>query len=181
MPRKSDVVIAQGNRSDFRLRSINDKDLESLRVWKNHNSASFFLKEEITPEQQSLWYEAFCDRDNDYMFIVEQKVGNDWKEIGCMGFRKLEAEGCIDAYNIMRFRKIEPVSFSMSEAFVLMLAFAEYKYIGLPIRCKVLRDNPAVKWYEKNNFKVTTWMENYYLLELTKETLNDLDFEIRNI
>ncbi|MBL0274393.1 MAG: hypothetical protein IPQ06_15310, partial [Chitinophagaceae bacterium] len=71
---------------DMRLRTIEKKDIENLRTWKNENKTSFFLNQDITPEQQEKWYGMFITREHDYMFIVEQHVGNEWKEIGCMGF-----------------------------------------------------------------------------------------------
>ena len=113
------------------------------------------------------------------MFIVEQNVAKEWKAIGCMGFRQLEDEGSVDAYNIIRARKIEPASFTMSDAFRIMLAYAVSLFPGLPVRCKVLSLNPAVEWYKKNHFSVITVVDDYNLMELEKESLKNIDVSIK--
>jgi len=179
MIEKSFIVFAKG-RADFRLRSITERDIENLRVWKNRNKAFFFLKQDITYPQQQKWFQAFTSRDDDFMFVVEQLVDKEWKEIGCMGFRTLEDEGCIDAYNIMRAVKIEPSSFTMSEAFATLLKFAENRYDDLPIRCKVLIGNPAVRWYEKNDFSIIGGTNDYCLMELNKQSLKNIQLVIQN-
>lgn len=160
-----ETIYSPGN-LDFRLRPIEEGDIEDLRNWKNLNKASFFLRTDITPEQQLAWFNAFSSRPHDHMFIVEQAVSSDWQRIGCMGFRLLEGEGCVDAYNIIRSRRIEPASFNFSDPFKLMLARAARLYPEYPIRCKVLSENPAVAWYEKNGFRTVASADTYFLMEL---------------
>lgn len=175
------IILSVGEFSDLRLRTIGKEDIENLRIWKNTNKGSFFLNQDITSTQQEKWFENFRERDDDFMFIVEQKVAADWKEIGCLGFRKLADEGCVDAYNIIRAIKIEPASFTMSDAFRLMLAFADSLYQDLPIRCKVLVNNPAVEWYKKNDFSVVDRVgDEYYLMELSKDSLKNYNLIIKN-
>jgi len=155
---------------------IGENDIEDLRNWKNDNKNSFFLNNDITPKQQKKWYNNFIIREHDYMFIVEQKTEEDWTGIGCMGFRKIEAEGCVDGYNIIRAKKIEPASFTMSDAFQLMLAYAASSYPELPIRVKVLSGNPAVAWYQKNQFSIISEEKDYYLMEINKDSLLNIHF-----
>jgi len=175
------IVLSVAEFPDLRLRTIGKEDIENLRIWKNTNKGSFFLNKDITSAQQEKWFENFRERGDDYMFIVEQKVAEDWKEIGCLGFRKLADEGCVDAYNIIRAIKIEPASFTMSDAFRLMLAFADSLYENLPIRCKVLVNNPAVEWYKKNDFSVVDRVDDeYYLMELSKDSLKNFNLIIKN-
>ena len=175
------LILLSADHPDFRLRSIGKADIENLRNWKNQNKNSFFLKREITQEQQEKWYGNFVNREQDHMFIVEQQVGSDWKEIGCMGFRKLEEEGCIDGYNIIRARKIEPSSFTMSDAFRTMLAYAASLYADWPLRVKVLSNNPAVEWYKKNHFTTITSENEYVLMELAKESLKNCNWSTATI
>lgn len=160
---------------DFRLRMIDESDIENLRNWKNDNKNSFFLQQDITPLQQVLWYEAFKNRRDDFMFIVEQQIDEHWHGIGCMGFRKVDDEKSIDAYNIIRARRIEPSSFTMSDAFRVMLKFATGLYVGQPVRCKVLTNNPAVEWYKKNHFRIIDEADDYYLMQLDEESLESVE------
>lgn len=177
----SEFVLCFADHSGVRLRGISKEDIENLRVWKNRNKTTCFLNEEISPEQQQKWYEKFSRQDHDYMFVVEQKVGEDWKGIGCMGFRRLEMEATIDAYNIIRAEKFEPALFTMGNAFLLMLAYAASLFNKLPVQSKVLVNNPAVEWYQKNSFSIVKTINNYYLMELNKEVLEKINWEIKNL
>jgi hypothetical protein len=167
------LTLSLARYPDLRLRSITKDDIENLRNWKNENKNSFFLKQEITPEQQEKWFSNFSDRGNDHMFIVEQLHEGTWQPTGCMGFRKLEEEGCVDAYNIIRSRKLGSASFNMSDAFRLMLAFASSLFSNLPLRVKVLSGNPAVAWYQKNDFSILGQQDDFYAMELNKDSLKD--------
>lgn len=168
------LILTLTDHNDLRLRSIDDNDIEDLRNWKNKNKDSFFLNKEITEEQQQKWFASFSSKENDHMFIVEQKESREWVKIGCMGFRKLEEEGCVDAYNIIRSHRIDSATFSMSDAFRVMLAYANSLYPNLPIQVKVLAHNPAVMWYQVNKFTVLKQVENYVIMQLnlnlTKKT-----------
>ena len=173
------VILSVAEHADLRLRAIGGEDVENLRVWKNKNKGSFFLNRDITPEEQAKWFEGFEARDEDYMFVVEQLVDGDWRSIGCMGFRKLPDEGCTDAYNIMRAENPAPASFTMSDAFRVMLKYAAGLYPDLPVRCKVLCANPAVEWYQKNDFSIVDQGgEEYYLMELAKDSLQNCNVNI---
>lgn len=174
------TIISSATNPDFRLRSIESGDIEDLRGWKNLNKGSFFLKEDITPEQQRVWFNHFCHRAADRMFVVEQRTDDGWEKIGCMGFRLLHEECCVDAYNIIRSRKIEPASFNMSDPFRTMLAYAGRLHDNLPIRCKVLTDNPAVSWYERNGFSMVEQLEGFVLMELDKNTIENLELNINS-
>jgi len=164
----------------LRLRSINRQDIEDLRTWKNDNKNSFFLHDDITPEQQQKWFLVFSTRENDHMFIVEQRSEGEWKKIGCMGFRRLEDEGCVDAYNIIRSLKIEPASFTMSDAFRTMLAYANSIYPDLPLQVKVLANNPAVAWYKMNEFAELKKKDNYVLMQLNLDSVKNLKWSKQN-
>ena len=174
------ILITVPAHTDLRLRSIDQNDIENLRNWKNANKQSFFLNQDITPEQQANWYRNFSAREHDHMFIVEQLHEGAWQSIGCMGFRKLEEEGCVDAYNIIRAVKISPASFTMSEAFLLMLAYAAKLYPGLPLEVKVLSHNPAVAWYQKNHFSIRNTTDNYHRMELDQTILNNINWTVNN-
>ncbi len=180
MSQVNNLILSLAGHPDLRIRMIGNDDIEALRTWKNEHKNSFFLKQEITAEQQEKWYAAYSGREHDHMFVVEQLEAVEWKKIGCMGFRKIEDEGCVDAYNIIRSRKIEPASFTMSEAFNAMLAYAASLYPGLPLQVKVLSGNPAVQWYRKNRFSILKEVDNYFLMELAEDALKNINWTIKN-
>ncbi|MBK8809918.1 MAG: GNAT family N-acetyltransferase [Acidobacteria bacterium] len=174
-----DYVLFSDKKRDFRLRPVEHRDIESLRVWKNLNKRSFFLQRDIAPSEQEKWFKSFMNRQGDHMFIVEQTVDGSWEGIGCMGFRFLPEEGCTDIYNIIRSRRIDPSSFSMGDVFQTMLAFARDSFPGFPIRCKVLTSNPAIKWYESNGFSTIGGAQDYCLMQLDANRASEFTY-VRN-
>jgi hypothetical protein len=180
MPVKN-VILGLEDDSTLRLRCISPTDIEKLRLWKNTNKGTCFLNDDISPQQQEEWYYNYCKKDADFMFMVEQKIEGDWKEVGCMGFRKLQTEGCVDAYNIIRAAKYEPASFTLGDAFCIMLAYAGSLYGLMPLRSKVLKKNPAVEWYKKYHFFIAGTESTYYLMEIDKTALTKYNWKIKTI
>lgn len=162
---KRSVILYIKDMTDMRLRSIEKKDIDDLRIWKNENKSRFFYKQEITPDEQSKWYQGYMHREKDYIFIVEIKVSDTWEKIGCLGFRVVE--GNIDLYNIIRGRRTEARS-SMREAMHILLAYISARY-SYPIKCDVLVDNPAVEWYNKCGFSIKECRGDYYIMVFEKD------------
>lgn len=140
------------------LRTAELTDIENLRNWKNREKEFFFYKKDITEEQQKEWFINYLNRSNDFIFILEI---NDTIPVGCMGIRRLEEEW--DAYNIILGELKYGNKGYMSRGFRRMLEFAT-KHENIPISLKVLKDNPAVSWYEKNGFqKLSSDGDHFYM------------------
>ena len=144
------------------LKPINLKDIELLRKWKNENRMYFFNKNIISSGEQVKWFEDFLKRENDYMFIIEF----DGLNVGCIGFRLID--DVIDIYNVIIGDKRFLSKDIMRSAFALMYNFIINKYKN-DITVKVLINNPARKWYEKNNFFIVYEKEDYVFMKLNRE------------
>jgi RimJ/RimL family protein N-acetyltransferase len=127
-----------------RLRSVQSTDGEQLRVWKNSNRRFFFCKDEITEEAQARWIAGYLGRPDDYLFLVECEA----RAVGCMGFRSLDGE--VDVYNVILGDTTLRGSGVMSLALRMMLGFA--RRVSERVSLKVLKDNPAIRFYEHNGF-----------------------------
>lgn len=139
------------------LRSAAEADLEDLRLWKNDQREYFFHKSEITPEQQRSWFTSFQDRPYDFMFMVECED----QSIGCMGIRLID-DGW-DIYNVILGRQEFGRQGLMGKAFKSMLAFA-VSIKDAPITLKVLKHNPAVEWYLRGGFVVTSTHDDHFYM-----------------
>jgi RimJ/RimL family protein N-acetyltransferase len=139
----------------LRLRSATALDIENLRAWKNAQSQFFFHQAEISPTQQRAWFDAFVQRPNDYMLMVEHQG----TAKGCMGIRLLEAQW--DIYNVILGDPAFGGQGHMGRAFAAMLAMA-LQQCDLPITLKVLKHNPAVRWYLKNGFTTAFEAEDHF-------------------
>ena len=153
------LIVEDDYNKIITLRLIKQSDLNHLMHWKNTNRSFFFHNNKISKQQQKIWYQSYCQRDHDYMFIVSTNQ----LPIGCMGIRYLQENW--DVYNIilgnMNFQK----QGIMGKAFKKMLDFAIKNY-KTDITLKVLKHNPAVKWYQKQGFTVVKKNEDHYLMLL---------------
>lgn len=158
------IIITCRDFPDLRLVSASDVDQENLRIWKNAHRKSFFYREIIQPEQQARWFQGYQDRADDYMFMVEEEC----HPIGCMAFRA-EDEEKIDLYNIIRGENGNH-KVSMRDAMHVMLAYISEKFPDRQIKCDVLKDNPAVRWYQKCGFAI--WVEKeYYIMGISRDDI----------
>ncbi len=160
----------------YQLRAINRTDIENLRLWKNFNKQYFFHEEDISVNQQIEWYEGFKFRDDDNMFVVEEIVKGSKRSVGCMGYRVKNA--VVDVYNIMRGQSSKDNKFSMSQAFLLMIAHASERE-RLPVTCTVLKNNPALSWYAINGFKTISDQGDSVLLQITNDFLKSKNIIVK--
>jgi RimJ/RimL family protein N-acetyltransferase len=150
------LLLAVAADSRLRLRAVTADDAERLRIWKNQNRQFFFHKAEILPEQQLAWIVQHLDRPDDYMFVVELLT----EPIGCMGFRVVEHEA--DVYNVILGREDLAGQGLMSAALQTLLRFAEGQSDRISL--KVLKDNPAVGFYERNGFRIAEDQPDHYFM-----------------
>lgn len=156
---KNNELSSIGTRP-VKLTHIRESDLEFLREWKNQNREWFNYKDLISSGAQALWFNAYEKRPDDHMFIV--KVEN--TAIGCMGFR-LES-GALDIYNVILGNREMGAKGYMGKALALMCAFIREQYGDLRIGLRVLKENPAVRWYKRNGFIEVGEAGDCFLLQL---------------
>jgi RimJ/RimL family protein N-acetyltransferase len=85
----------------------------------------------------------------------------DGQSFGCMGIRWLD--NAWDIYNVILGRPEFGGRGLMSQAFKTMLAYA-LSVKRSPIALQVLKHNPAVKWYLKNQFVITAERDDHYAM-----------------
>lgn len=156
------------------LRSIDKRDLENLRVWKNNNREFFFHQSFISAEQQAVWFERYLLRDDDYMFMVTSST----HLIGCLAVRKLD--DVWDVYNVMLGDPASKGKGLMSCGLKLLIAFANSIASDLPITLKVLRKNPATSWYLKNGFEVRNEAPDHFFLAYPVTVLPKVNVSVQN-
>lgn len=154
------LLVASEDSHPIALQHIAETDLEHLREWKNQNRDSFSYKHVISRDAQVGWFRAYEQRPDDHMFVV--KEGN--TPIGCMGFR-LES-GALDIYNVILGVREKGGRGCMGKAIALMCSFIRLQYGDLKIGLRVLKENPAVRWYARNGFIKVGEAGDCFLLQL---------------
>jgi ribosomal protein S18 acetylase RimI-like enzyme len=143
---KPKIRVRAHNDASVVLRSAEWKDQEALRALKNANRQYFFHKELIDSDGQSRWFEGHLGRHDDHMFIV---VAGE-EAAGCLGVRVLG--DTLDIYNVIGDERFNGKGY-MSRGLRMMTKFALERYPRRPLRLKVLKNNPAIQWYERNGFQ----------------------------
>jgi RimJ/RimL family protein N-acetyltransferase len=123
------------------------EDAELLRRWKNAHRFAFFDQREIDVARQMAWFAALTRRDDDFMFVVVIEG----VDAGSIGVRL--QDGAAEVYNVNLGREELGGAGYMSAALQRLISFAKTTY-ALPVVVEVLKDNPAVRWYERNGFEV---------------------------
>jgi ribosomal protein S18 acetylase RimI-like enzyme len=160
-------IIPGPEGSGFQLRLARASDIEMLRLWKNQHKRYFFLKHDITPEQQAAWFASYQERPHDHVFMVEEEGAEGSVAVGVVAARLLPDEGTVDLYNIMRGARTQADRTNMGTA-LLSLCSAIAKAYKESITCKVLADNPALGWYARLGLCEVEDRGSYKLLRLTR-------------
>jgi RimJ/RimL family protein N-acetyltransferase len=149
---RQSVTLSSPETPGIFLRAAGRDDCEDLRGWKNANRESFFFRQVITPEAQRVWFEAYLERADDYMFMVEVALPEPRRSIGCMGVR--QQDGKADVYNVILGDARYQGQGVMASAFRLMCSFARQR-LAPEVVAQVLTSNPAIGWYRKQGFDIT--------------------------
>jgi ribosomal protein S18 acetylase RimI-like enzyme len=142
------------------LRSPSEPDLDKLRLWKNAQKRFFFHKKDISKLEQLAWYTKFSQRPYDILLMTIFRN----EAFGCMGVRLIADHW--DVYNVILGLPELGKKGYMSRSLQVMLRFAR-SIKWAPITLKVLKENPAVRWYERQGFEVVSTNAEYYAMQHT--------------
>ncbi len=169
-----DTFTLHCEQSPVALRTILPTDCENLRRWKNANRFSFFFQELITPQMQADWFRKYLERDDDWMFAVEYQG----QPVGCMGFRLLESHA--DIYNVILGETEYGGQGLMGRALRIMCSYIWSNWTQ-DIQLKVLKTNPAVTWYKRNEFYEISARDNFFELKLASGVFQPCNYQRRSI
>jgi len=157
----------------FTLRSVLKTDAEVLRKWKNDHKEFFFHKQEISKEEQEKWIESLNARKDDHMFII---MDNE-TPIGSVGTRLYQE--FVDIYNVILGDKSYKGKHVMTHAVWATVAFSNLVFVNKPVRVRVLRSNPAIKWYEKIGFNTIDYFDDHIFMQFRSQDIKTkCDFNI---
>lgn len=166
---KRSLILRPRNQETILLRSALAGDATRLREWKNAQREFFFFTDEITDVMQNRWLDAYLDRPDDYMFIVEREG----RAVGCLGLRFEGGSG--DIYNVILGDQSLRGAGVMSLALRVLVSFG--RALSEDIGLKVLKSNPAVSFYDKNGLAHVAEHDNYYEMRVDWRRFQPIDIE----
>jgi len=154
------IIITDKENKKLILRSIDDKDLENMRRWKNENRRVFFYQKIIKIKQQKEWFLNYLKDFSNYMFIIEYET----LQIGCIGF-KLNNK-IADIYNVILGNNEYKRKGLMSLSIRMLIRYITRSHTK-KVTVKVLKSNTVgQRFYARNGFEINREMDNYILWKL---------------
>jgi diamine N-acetyltransferase len=144
-----------GNR--VRLRLLEEADLPQTRAWRNqaHIRRWFVNSSVIEPEQHQRWFEAYRDRDDDFVFIIEE-TQDLRKPIGQVALYRIDWDRGKAEYGRLMIGEADAAGRGLArEATDVLLRFATTTLKIHEIELEVFADNAAaIKIYAACGFRV---------------------------
>ena len=168
------------NYNDIELRTIEEKDIEQIRIWRNKDNIKnkFLYSEILTQEQQRKWYQSYKEKNDDLMFIIHENALFN-KDIGAIAIYNINNENQSAEYGrVMIGEDCAQGKGFAKKASIALLSFAFETLKLKTVYLEVFADNHnAVKLYEtlgfeKKHERLFNNTKKIYLMEITGE-IND--------
>ncbi len=155
------------------LRLLEENDLPQTLAWRNqdHIRRWFFTSDRLTPEQHFAWFTRYQQRDDDFVFIIEE-LGPGSRPIGQAALYNVDwARGTAEFGRLM----IGPANAAgrgLARAATSALVALAFDQLGLQeVYLDVMPDNiRAIRVYETCGFKVAGSTEKAVRMNCNKKT-----------
>lgn len=163
----------------IRLRLLSRDDLEMTRNWRNQDSIRkwFVHSDVITPEHHQQWFESYLTRDNDFVFIIEDKETLR-RPVGQIALYNIEWQQRRAEFGRLMIGDPEAQGKGFAKAAsALLVRFAKKTWSIREIYLDVYANNyPAINIYESTGFTPATEFNG--MMHMVWEKSDDVsDFE----
>jgi len=146
----------------IRLRLLEQSDLSQTFAWRNndHIRRWFFSSERLTPEQHASWFTAYQQRDDDFVFIIEQ-VDSGLRPIGQAAIYNINWLAGTAEFGRLMIGEAEAAGRGLARCATEALVAFSFERLGLrEIFLEVIPSNVrAITVYEACGFEVAARAE----------------------
>jgi RimJ/RimL family protein N-acetyltransferase len=139
-----------------RLRLLTQADIEMTRRWRNQDNVRkwFVYSDIIQSDQQRDWFAKYQKIENDYVYVVEERVLNEWKPAGQISLYAIDwQKGTAEYGRIMAGDEARAGKGLFFDASLLMMQFWHASHGISDFFLEVKSDNVrARKLYDKLGF-----------------------------
>jgi RimJ/RimL family protein N-acetyltransferase len=153
----------------IRLRLLERSDLPMTLKWRNqdHIRKWFIHSEIISPEQHQEWFKQYLERDNDYVFIIEE-TQNFHKPVGQISLYNIALDKKKGELGRFMIGDAEtPGKGLAKQATRLLLEVAFNRFRLKEVYLRVLRHNPpAISVYQQCGFQSGPEHDNLLIMNI---------------
>ncbi len=166
---KASTLTLAGKRT--RLRLLSPEDLPLTLAWRNRDDVRrwFIHSEAVTPEQHFAWWQEYQKRNNDFVFIIEDKQTD--KPVGQVSLYNIDLEKGEAEYGRLMIGEKEAQGKGLAkEATRLLLDWAFNALQLKRVYLQVFKDNEvAINIYLGCGFTMDSEVGNLYQMGLKAE------------
>jgi RimJ/RimL family protein N-acetyltransferase len=140
----------------IRLRLLEERDLARTLAWRNqdHIRRWFFYSEPLTPEQHAGWFQRYRNRDDDFVFIIEE-AGEAPRPIGQVAIYNVDWSGGSAEFGRLMIGEADAGGRGLAREATGAAVTLAFEQLGLrELYLQVIPSNlPAIKVYEACGFE----------------------------
>ena len=167
---KPDVPVLEHGR--VRLRLLQDADLPMTRDWRNqdHIRKWFLHSDVITPGQHERWWQAYRERDDDFVFVIEETEALR-RPVGQVSIYNIDQSAARAEFGRLMIGEREANGLGLArEATALLVEHALANWALREIYLEVLENNrPALAVYAACGFRESR--RNAGLVHMTRSRM----------
>ena len=143
--------------ASVRLRLLEERDLGMTRDWRNHDDIRkwFLTSSIISPEQHAAWFAQYRDRDDDFVFVIEDTASLQ-RPVGQVSIYAIDWQQKQAKFGRLLIGDPRARGKGLARQAVDALIAESFNRLGIEeLRLEVLRDNArAIALYEACGFAV---------------------------
>jgi RimJ/RimL family protein N-acetyltransferase len=147
-----------------RLRLLAAADLPKTLQWRNqdHIRRWFFFSDIITAEQHQAWFEKYQDRDDDFVFVIEECTPSGFRPVGQIAIYHVDWEALSAEYGRVMIGEADAAGKGLAKAATQAVLRIAFEQLGLrEVYLEVLADNTrAIALYESTGFVTQSVIEH---------------------
>jgi RimJ/RimL family protein N-acetyltransferase len=140
-------VLAPATNGRVRLRLLCETDLPLTLAWRNqdHIRCWFFNSGIIQPEQHAAWFQQYRDRDDDFVFVIEEAAAG-CQPVGQVSLYHIDWESCSAEYGRLLIGEASACGKGLARAATELVLQIGFDVLGLnDIYLEVLTHNHAAR------------------------------------
>jgi diamine N-acetyltransferase len=151
-------------RGPIRLRLLEEADLAQTLAWRNqdHIRKWFFYSEVILPEQHRAWFNDYSQREDDFVFVIEQDTLQGYWPVGQISLYHINWETKRGEYGRVMIGEADAAGKGLAREATQAVLSIGFEILGLKeIFLEVISTNVrAIRLYKSVGFQTTEICNN---------------------